>query len=108
MRYDEILARLDCVQTSLRQDREFARTGGRYALEQCQKRRQYLLEQLAENDARKHRILSRLYRISRTDIAHEQLVVRLAIQLVTIARSKGLPIVGDPMVMVRNVLKMKG
>lgn len=108
MRYDEILARLDTIQTSLRQDKEFARNGGRYALEQCQKRRQYLLEQLAECDAREHRILSRLYRISRTDIEHEQLVVRLAIQLVTIARSKGLPIVGDPIPMVRNVLKMKG
>ncbi len=108
MRYDEILARLDTIQTSQRQDREFARNGGRYALEQCSRRREHLLEQLAENDAREHRILSRLYRVASTDIAHEQLVVRLAIQLVTIARSKGLPIVGDPIIMVRNVLKMKG
>lgn len=108
MRYDDILSRLDQLQAGLRQDREFARTGGRYALEQCQRRRQYLLDQLRENDAREHRILSRLYRVASTDIEHEQLVVRIAIQLVQAARSRGLPIVGDPMTMVRNVLKTKG
>lgn len=108
MRYDDILSRLDQLQAGLRQDKEFAHHGGRYALEQCVRRRAYLLEQLAENDAREHRILSRLYRVASTDIEHEQLVVRLAIQLVTIARSKGLPIVDDPIIMVRNVLKMKG
>lgn len=108
MRYDDILARLDCVQASLRQDKEFRRSGGRYALEQCARRRQYLLEQLADNDARERRIVSRLYRLSGIDIEHEQLVCRLAIQLVEIARSKGLPVVGDPLAMVRNVLKMKG
>lgn len=108
MRYDDILTRLDTIQAGLRQDAEFRRNGGKYALEQCIRRREYLLGQLAENDAREHRIVSRLYRIASTDIEHEQLVCRLAIQLVEIARSKGLPIVGDPCVMVRNVLKMKG
>lgn len=108
MRYDEILARLDQLQASLRQDREFVRNGGRYALEQCARRRAYLFEQMTDNDARERRIVSRLYRLSGVDIEHEQLVCRLAIQLVEIARSKGLPIAGDPIVMVRNVLKMKG
>ena len=108
MRYDEILTRLDCLQSGLRHDKEFVRNGGRYALEQCTRRRKYLLEQMAENDAREHRILSRLYRLSGVDIEHEQLVVRLAIQLTEVARSKGLPIVSDPCTMVRNVLKMKG
>lgn len=108
MRYDDILARLETIQSGLRQDAEFRRNGGRYALEQCARRRAYLLSQLAENDARERRILSRLYRLSGVDIEHEQLVCRLAIQLVEIARSKGLPIVGDPITMVRNVLKMKG
>lgn len=108
MRYDDILARLEHVQTGLRQDAEFRRNGGRYALEQCARRRAYLLEQLAENDAKERRILSRLYRIASTDIEHEQLVVRLAIQLVVIARSKGLPIASDPCIMVRNVLRSKG
>lgn len=108
MRYDDILTRLETIQSGLRQDAEFRRNGGRYALEQCSRRRQYLLSQLAENDARERRILSRLYRIASTDIEHEQLVVRLAVQLVVIARSKGLPIVGDPIVMVRNVLTSKG
>lgn len=108
MRYDDILARLARLQASLRQDREFAHNGGRYALEQCSRRRQYLLDQLEENDVRERRILSRLYRLSGADIEHEQLVVRIAIQLVQAARSKGLPVVGDPIIMVRNVLKMKG
>lgn len=108
MRYDDILARLETIQAGLRQDAAFRRNGGRYALEQCSRRRQYLLSQLAENEARERRILSRLYRISQTDIEHEQLVVRLAIQLVTIARSKGLPIADDPIPMVRNVLRSKG
>ena len=108
MRYDQILTGLDQRQAGLRQDAEFRRNGGRYALEQCTRRREYLLSQLADNDARERRILSRLYRLSGVDIEHEQLVCRLAIQLVEIARSRGLPIVGDPIVMVRNVLKMKG
>lgn len=108
MRYDEILSRLDTIQTGLRQDKEFCRNGGRYALEQCARRREYLLSQLAECDAREHRILSRLYRLGQVDIEQEQLVCRLAIQLVEIARSKGLPIVGDPIPMVHNVLKRKG
>ncbi len=108
MRYDDILTRLETIQSGLRQDREFARNGGRYALEQCARRRAYLFEQLAENAARERRILSRLYRLSGVDIEQEQLVCRLAIQLVEIARSKGLPIVGDPIIMVRNVLTMKG
>ncbi len=108
MRYDEILSRLETIQSGLRQDKEFCRNGGRYALEQCARRRQYLLEQLAENDARKHHILSRLYRLGQVDIEHEQLVCRLAIQLVEIARSKGLPIAADPITMVRNVLKSRG
>lgn len=108
MRYDEILTRLETIQSGLRQDKEFCRNGGRYALEQCARRREYLLSQLAENDARERRILSRLYRLSGVDIVQEQLVCRLAIQLVEIARSKGLPVVGDPLAMVRNVLKMKG
>ena len=108
MRYDDILARLARLQASLRQDREFAHNGGRYALEQCSRRRQYLLDQLEENDVRERRILSRLSRLSGADIEHEQLVVRIAIQLVQAARSKGLPVVGDPIIMVRNVLKMKG
>lgn len=108
MRYDDILTRLDCVQTGLRQDKEFCRNGGKYALEQCARRRVYLLAQLADNDAREHRIVSRLYRLGQVDIEQEQLVCRLAIQLVEIARNKGLPIVGDPITMVRNVLKMKG
>ena len=108
MRYDDILSRLDCIQAGLRQDREFARNGGRYALEQCARRREYLLEQLAENAARERRILSRLYRLGQVDIEHEQLVCRLAIQLTEVARSRGLPIVGDPIVMVRNVLKQRG
>lgn len=108
MRYDDILTRLDQLQAGLRQDAEFRRNGGRYALEQCVRRRAYLLDQLRDNDARERRILSRLYRIGQIDIAHEQLVVRIAIQLVQAARSRGLPIVGDPIIMVRNVLKMKG
>ena len=108
MRYDEILTRLDTIQAGLRQDKEFKRNGGKYALEQCQRRRAYLLDQLRENDAREQRIVSRLYRLAQVDIEQEQLVCRLAIQLTEVARSKGLPIVGDPMVMVRNVLKMKG
>lgn len=108
MRYDDILTRLETIQSGLRQDREFARNGGRYALEQCARRRAYLLAQLADNDARERRIVSRLYRLSGADIEHEQLVVRLAIQLTEIARSKGLPIVGDPMMLVRNVIKQKG
>ena len=108
MRYDDILTRLDTIQAGLRQDKEFCRNGGRYALEQCARRRAYLLEQLAQNDAREQRILSRLYRLSGVDIEHEQLVCRLAIQLVEIARSKGLPIVSDPITMVRNVLKQRG
>lgn len=108
MRYDEILARLELIQASLRQDAQFRRNGGRYALEQCARRRKYLLDQLEENDAKEHRILSRLYRLSGVDIEQEQLVVRLAIQLVQAARSKGLPIADDPIPMVRNVLKMKG
>ena len=108
MRYDEILTRLDTIQAGLRQDKEFKRNGGKYALEQCQRRRAYLQGKLAENAARERRILSRLYRLSGVDIEHEQLVCRLAIQLVEIARSKGLPVVGDPLAMVRNVLKMKG
>ena len=108
MRYDDILTRLETIQSGLRQDKEFCRNGGRYALEQCARRRAYLLSQLEENDAREHRILSRLYRLSGVDIEHEQLVCRLAIQLVEIARSKGLPIVSDPCIMVRNVLSKKG
>lgn len=108
MRYDDILARLDTIQTGLRQDAQFRRNGGRYALEQCQRRRQYLLSQLAENDSRERRILSRLYRLASTDIEHEQLIVRVAIQLVQAARSRGLPIVGDPCIMVRNVIRSKG
>jgi len=108
VRYDDILSRLELIQAGLRQDKEFAHHGGRYALEQCSRRREHLLAQLAENDAREHRILSRLYRISRTDIEHEQLVVRIAIQLVQAARSKGLPVVDDPLTMVRNVLNKKG
>ena len=108
MRYDEILTRLDTIQAGLRQDKEFKRNGGKYALEQCARRRAYLLSQLADNDARERRIVSRLYRLSGADIEHEQLVCRLAIQLVEIARSKGLPIVSDPITMVRNVLKQRG
>lgn len=108
MRYDDILARLDTIQTGLRQDREFARNGGRYALEQCQRRQAYLLAQLAENDAREQRIVSRLYRLSGVDIEQEQRIVGIAIQLVKVAKSKGLPIVSDPITMVRNVLKQKG
>ncbi len=108
MRYDDILSRLDRIQAGLRQDKEFRRNGGKYALEQCQRRRQYLLEQLKENDAKYRSVVSRLYRIASTDIEHEQLVTRLAVQLVTIAKSKGLPIVGDPCIMVRNVLSKKG
>ena len=108
MRYDEILSRLDCIQAGLRLDNEFKRNGGKYALEQCQRRRAYLLAQLEDNDARERRIVSRLYRLSGVDIEHEQLVCRLAIQLVEIARSKGLPIVSDPCIMVRNVLSKKG
>lgn len=108
MRYDDILSRLDQLQAGLRQDREFVRNGGRYALEQCQRRRAYLLDQLQENDAREQRIVSRLYRLSGVDIEHEQRIVGIAIQLVKIAKSKGLPIVSDPIIMVRNALKMKG
>ena len=108
MRYDDILSRLDTIQAGLRQDKEFRRNGGRYALEQCARRRQYLLEQLADNDAKHQLIVSRLYRLGQVDIEHEQLVCRLAIQLVEIARSKGLPIVSDPCIMVRNVLSKKG
>jgi len=108
MRYDDILSRLDTIQAGLRQDKEFRRNGGRYALEQCALRRAYLLEQLAENDAKYRRIVSRLYRLSGADIEQEQMIVRIEIQLVQAARSKGLPIVGDPMQMVRKVLKMKG
>lgn len=108
MRYDDILSRLDCVQTGLRQDAEFRRNGGRYALEQCARRRAYLLAQLADNDARERRIVSRLYRLSGVDIEHEQRIVGIAIQLVKVAKSKGLPIVSDPCIMVRNVLSKKG
>lgn len=108
MRYDDILARLARLQASLRQDREFAHNGGRYALEQCSRRRQYLLDQLEENDVRERRILSRLYRLSGADIEHEQLVVRIAVQLVQAAKSKGLPIADDPIPMVRNVIRSKG
>ena len=108
MRYDDILSRLDTIQAGFRLDREFVRNGGRYALEQCARRRAYLLAQLEENDARERRIVSRLYRLGQVDIEHEQLVCRLAIQLTEVARSRGLPIVGDPLVMVRNVLKQRG
>lgn len=107
MRYDDILSRLDTIQAGLRQDAAFRRNGGRYALEQCSRRRAHLLEQLAENDAKYQSIVSRLYRLGGADIEHEQLVCRLARQLVEIARSRKLPIVGDPCVMVRNVLRRK-
>lgn len=108
MRYDDILSRLDQLQAGLRQDKEFARNGGRYALEQYQRRRAYLLDQLARADEAYGRVISRLYRIGQIDIEQEQLVVRIAIQLVKAARSKGLPIVDDPIIMVRNVLNKKG
>ena len=108
MRYDEILTGLDQRQAGLRQDAEFRRNGGRFALEQCARRREYLLSQLAENAARERRILSRLYRLSGVDIEQEQRIVGIAIQLVKIAKSKGLPIVSDPITMVRNAIRSKG
>ena len=108
MRYDDILSRLDTIQAGLRQDAAFRRNGGRYALEQCSRRRAHLLEQLAENDAREQRIVSRLYRLGQVDIEQEQRIVGIAIQLVKIAKSKGLPIVSDPITMVRNAIRSRG